>query len=170
MVKLFFIFILMASVSRASFLAGVSRNSWQEKIPIVVSSVQSDNMASFSSYGVNVGFDYLFQTRLRYALLLSYLSGDADIHKVQAAVNPRRHFTSQWLTNKLHWRVTKTFSYGPSVVFNFRKLEGLEAALSSGVFLDFDYDLFDQVRLTQSLGTMSDSKQLAYAFTLIRKF
>ena len=170
MVKIFVLVFLFMSHSNAGFLAGISTNSWQEKIPIIVASVPSDNMASFSSYGMNVGFDYLYQQRVRYALMLSYLSGNADIHKVLNAVNPRRNFTASWVTNKLHWRLTKSFSLGPSVVFNYRKIDGLEAALSSGGFLDFDYDLFDQVRLTQSLGTMSDSKQLAYSLTLVRKF
>jgi hypothetical protein len=66
--------------------------------------------------------------------------------------------------------MTKSFSLGPSVVLNYRKIDGLDMALSSGAFLDFDYDLTDVVRLTQSLGTMSDSQQLAYSFTLNRRF
>ena len=170
MVKLFLLLVTFSQVSHANFLAGISTNSWQEKIPVIVSSIPNDVMTSFSSYGVNIGVDTLFQTRIRYALMVSYLSGKADLHKLDNAISPRRNFNSTWVTNKLHWRITKSFSFGPSVVFNYRKIDGLDAALSSGAFLDFDFDLFEQVRLTQSLGTMSDSKQLAYALTLIRKF
>ncbi len=167
---LFLIFILGSQVCRASYLVGLSTNSWQEKIPVIVSKLVSDQLTSFSSYGLNLGLDYLYTPRIRYALVLSYLSGNADIHKLDNAVSPRRNFTSYWLTNKLHWRQTKSFSLGPSLVINYRKIDGLEAATSVGGFLDFDYDLFEEVRLTQSLGTMSDSKQLAYSIMLIRKF
>lgn len=169
-ISLFLLFCVMASISEAALLAGISTNSWQEKIPVVVQSVQTDAMTSFSSYGLNVGADFLFSPRVRYGVMLSYLSGKADLQKLDNAVSPRRNFYSSWLTNKLHWRLTKTFSLGPSVVVNYRKIDGLDSATSAGGFLDFDYDIFDQVRLTQSLGTMSDSKQLAYAFTLVRRF
>lgn len=167
---LFFLFYAVTSVSQAAFLAGLSTNSWQEKIPVVVQSVEQEAMTSFSSYGLNLGVDFLFSTRIRYGIMLSYLSGKADLHKLDNAVSPRRNFYSSWLTNKIHWRVTKTFSFGPSLVLNYRKIDDLDAAFSAGGFLDFDFDLFDQVRLTQSLGTMSDSKQLAYALTLVRRF
>lgn len=172
MVKLFltFIFLLASSISEAAFLVGVSTNSWQEKIPVVVQSVETQAMTSFSSYGLNLGTDFLFAKRIRYGVMFSYLNGEADLHKLDNAVSPRRRFNSMWLTNKLHWRMTRTFSLGPSVVVNQRKIDGLDAAISAGGFLDFDYDLFEQVRLTQSLGTMSDSKQLAYSFTLVRRF
>lgn len=173
MVKKILFFILVSgvsSVSSAAFLAGISSNSWQEKIPVVVQSVEQEAMTSFSSYGLNLGVDFLFSTRVRYGIMLSYLSGKADLHKLDNAVSPRRNFYSSWLTNKIHWRVTKTFSFGPSMVVNYRKIDSLDAAVSAGGFLDFDFDLFDQVRLTQSLGTMSDSKQFAYALTLVRRF
>lgn len=167
---LFLILFLAVSSAQAAFLAGVTTSSWQEKIPVVVQGNQAEAMTSFSSYGVNLAMDFLFSTRVRYGLGVSYFSGIADLHKLDNAVSPRRNFSSAWLTNKLHWRVTKTFSFGPSFVVNYRKIDGLDAATSAGGFLDFDYDLFEQVRLTQSLGTMSDSKQLAYAFALVRRF
>ena len=168
------IFVLLMSLisfsAYAGFIAGVSTNSWQEKVPVLVSKVQTDQLTSFSSIGVNIGYDYLYSSRVRYAITASYLPGRADIHKLDNADSPRRNFNSAWLTNKLHWRTTKTFSYGPSLVLNYRKLDGLDAAMSAGGFLDLDFDLTDEVRLTQSLGTMSDSRQLAYSFTLVRKF
>jgi hypothetical protein len=149
--------LLTSSVARAAFLVGFSTNTWQEKIPIVVASVPGDSLTSFSSFGASLGFDYLYDARIRYALVASYLLGNVDIHKLDNAVSPRRNFMAYWVTNKLHWRMTKSFSLGPSVVLNYRKIDGLDMALSSGAFLDFDYDLTDVVRLTQSLGTMSDS-------------
>lgn len=176
MVKKIFFFLTIlqitigSSFAKAAFLLGVSTSSWQEKIPVIVSSVESEQLTSFSSYGANVGYDYLFNPRVRFALMLSYQNGNADIHKLGNAISPRRNFTSEWLTTKLHWRTTKTFSLGPSVVVNYRKIDQLDAASSVGGFLDFDYDLFEQIRLTQSLGTMSDSKQLAYSIMLLRKF
>lgn len=165
------IFVLsFSTASQAAFLAGISTNSWQEKIPVLVQSVEREAMTSFSSYGLNLGVDFLFSTRIRYGLMVSYLSGKADLHKLDNAVSPRRNFYSSWVTNKIHWRLTKTFSVGPSMVLNYRKIDDLDSAFSAGGFLDFDFDLFNQVRLTQSLGTMSDSKQFAYSLTLVRRF
>ncbi len=167
-------FLFLTSIAKAGFLVGLSTNTWQEKLPIVVpttsGNVESNALTSFSSFGLGLGYDYLFTNRIRYALAGSYMSGKADIHKVDKAISPRRNFNSTWLTNKVHWRVTKSFSLGPSVVVNFRKIDDLDLATSTGVFLDMDYDLTDDFRLTQSLGTMSDSQQLAYSFILNRKF
>lgn len=164
-------FLLFFSLSvQADFLIGVSTNSWQEKIPVVVANVEDQAMTTFAGYGPNLGFDFLLTNRIRYAMLISYLVGRADLHKMENAVTPRRNFYSSWFSNKIHWRVTKTFSFGGNFILNYRQIDELDAAISTGGFLDFDFDLFNEVRLTQSLGTMSDSRQLAYSLSLIRKF
>lgn len=67
-------------------------------------------------------------------------------------------------------RSTKTFAIGPNLVINNRTLENSSATTSFGLFLDFDFDIFQNTQLTQSFGSMSDSKQLAYSFSLNRLF
>lgn len=164
------VFIFYSFSLKADFLIGVSTNSWQEKIPVVVANVEDQAMTTFAGYGPNLGFDFLLTKRIRYAMLISYLVGRADLHKMENAVTPRRNFYSSWFSNKAQWRVTKSFSFGGNFILNYRQIDELDAAISTGGFIDFDFDIFNEVRLTQSLGTMSDSKQLAYSLSLIRKF
>lgn len=162
--------ILSINTARAEFLAGVSTTSWQELIPIVVQNVQSDALSSFSSLGFSLGYQYNYSRRIRTVSSVAYLFGSADVHKQTNAIAPRRNFTSYWISNKAIWRSTKYFTYGPNFVINYRTLDAAAAVLSYGLFLDIDYDLFEEVRLTQSLGTMSDSKQMAYSISLNRVF
>ena len=158
-----FIFIFKLNVN-AGILLGVSKNSWQEKIPIIVANVEEDKMTTFTGLGLHLGYDYTMTQRTRYNITASYVGGFADIHKLAGATAPRKNFYALWLQNKVMWRSTKTFAVGPNFVVNNRKLDELSAAISAGLFFDFDYDLFKEMRLTQSVGTMSDSSQLAYHF------
>jgi hypothetical protein len=162
--------ICFSSAARAEYIVGVSTNSWQELLPVVVQNVQSDALSTFSSLGVSLGYQFHFSDRFLALSSLALMSGSVDVHKQTNAIAPRRNFTSLWFSNKLMWRSTKTFSYGPNIVANYRKLEGASSVLSFGAFLDMDFDIFEEVRLTQSLGTMSDSKQIAYSISLNRVF
>lgn len=172
MVKIFLALISFAffNTARANMVVGLSTNSWQELVPVVVSNVQSDALSSFTSLGVSLGYQYYFTDRIVNTTSVAFLTGSADVHKQTNAIAPRRNFTSYWLADKVVWRSTKTFSFGPNLVANYRKLESASAVLSFGVFMDFDFDIFEEVKLTQSLGTMSDSKQLAYSISLNRVF
>ena len=149
---------------KADFLIGLSTNSWQEKIPIVAGGVEQNQMTTLSGVGIQAQFDYLFTQRIRYGLGASFISGSADIHQLKTTqlTGLRRNFKAYWLSNKLLWRVTKSFAFGPNVILNQRQLEGLTAAMSAGLLMDFEYALSESFRLTQSLGTMSDSGQLGY--------
>lgn len=163
----FFIFssVFYCEFVKADFLIGLSTNSWQEKIPIVASGVEQNQMTTLSGLGVQAEYDHLVTQRIRYGLGASFISGSADIHQLKTTQlkGLRRNFKAYWLSNKLLWRMTKSFAFGPNVILNQRQLEGLSAAMSAGLLMDFEYVLSENFRLTQSLGTMSDSSQLAYA-------
>jgi len=163
----FFIFssVFYCEFVKADFLIGLSTNSWQEKIPIVASGVEQNQMTTLSGLGVQAEYDHLVTQRIRYGLGASFISGSADIHQLKTTQlkGLRRNFKAYWLSNKLLWRMTKSFAFGPNVILNQRQLEGLSAAMSAGLLMDFEYALSENFRLTQSLGTMSDSSQLAYA-------
>ena len=167
-VSLFFIFFI--NIARAEFLLGVSTNSWQELVPVIIQNVQSDALTSFTGLGVSTGYQYKYTDRMYIIASVSFLSGTVDVHKQSNAIAPRRNFTSYWISNKLIWRSTKSFTYGPNLVINYRKLDELQPVLSYGVFIDLNYEIFQEIRLTQSLGTISDSKQIAYSISLNRVF
>lgn len=162
--------VFVISQARAEFVVGVSSNSWQELVPIIVSNVESTALTSFTGLGATGGYQMNLSDRLRNLTAVSMLSGTADVHKQSNAVAPRRNFTSIWLSDKIIWRSTRTFTFGPNFVLNNRKIDNLGAVTSLGLFLDIDYEIFQEVRLTQSLGTMSDSKSLAYSIAINRIF
>lgn len=170
--KVLFIVVAVSYSSRAhaEYLVGVSTNSWQESIPIVNQNVQSSALSSFSSIGFSLGYQYNYSKQIRFVSSLAYLLGSVDVHKQLNAIAPRKNFTSYWFSNKAIWSHSRYFTYGPNLVINYRNFEATPAVLNYGVFLDIDYDLFEEVRLTQSLGTMSDSKQIAYSISLNRIF
>lgn len=168
LITLFSLFFL--NFARAEFVVGVSSNSWQELVPIVISNVESSALTSFTGLGASGGYQMNFSERIRNLTSASLLSGTADVHKQTNAIAPRRNFISLWLSNKVIWRSTRSFTFGPNIVLNNRKIDNLSAVTSLGLFLDIDYEIFQEVRLTQSLGTMSDSKQLAYSIAINRIF
>ena len=158
------------SQAKAEFVVGVSSNSWQELVPIIISNVESSALTSFTGLGASGGYQMNIGERFRNLISISVLSGTADVHKQSNAVAPRRNFSSIWLSDKVIWRSTRTFTFGPNFVLNNRKMDNLGAVTSLGIFLDIDYEIFQEVRLTQSLGTMSDSKSLAYSIAINRIF
>lgn len=172
MVKLVVAFFSLIAINsaRAEFVVGVSSSTWQELIPIVVSNVQSNALTSFTGLGASAGYQMNFAQRIRNITSLAIHSGTADVHKQTNAVAPRRNFISYWVANKVIWRSTRSFTFGPNLVLNSRKIDNLGNVTSLGLFLDIDYEIFQEVRLTQSLGTMSDSKQLAYSIGINRIF
>lgn len=163
-------FVIFLNTARAEIIAGISTNSWQEVLPIQIANVQSDALSSFTGLGVSLGYQYNYAERIRYVTSLALVAGSTDVHKQSNAIAPRRNFNSIWFSNKVVWRSTRSFTFGPNFVLNYRKIDDLQGIMSFGLFLDIDYELFQEIRLTQSLGTMSDSKQLAYSISLNRIF
>lgn len=168
--SVFLLFIFFAFEAWAGFGLGLSRYSWQEKVPVIYQSTRTETMTTFNSTALGINYDYLFSKRWIYAIALDFASGKADLQKMDQAITPRKNFTSYLLTNKLSWRVTKKFNFGSSVVWNNYKIDSLSETSSTGLYLNFDYNVFDNVFFNQSLGTMSDSQQLAYTLSFIRSF
>ena len=162
--------LLFFNKSYADFSLGLSTTSWQEFVPTVVQTVDTNALTTFSSFGISLGYRHKYTARVYSTSLISYHAGTADIHKQPNALTPRLKFTSYWLSNKIMWRSTKTFAFGPNFVISNRTLDASQSATSFGLFLDFDFDIFDATQLTHSIGSMSDSKQLAYSFSLNRLF
>ncbi len=157
-------------IAQADFLIGASTHSWQEKIPVIIGNQSDVILSSFSSVGIGLGYETLFQKRIRYGVMLNYVKGETDLHKIENANGPRRPFKAILLNNKIHWRFSKTFSFGPSVLYSSNQISEDAPVSTIGGYLEFDFDVFDNVRLTQALGSMSDSGQLAYSLTLSRIF
>lgn len=150
--------------------AGLGLFSWQEKVPVSLNSVKFDTNATFSSLGPSIGYENLFTQRYRYGVGFAYHSGVVDILKLEGAVAPRRNFKSYWIDGKVLYRVTKTFALGPVLLFSQKQIQDLPDSTSYGVFMNFEYDLFSEVKLIQALGSVGDSGSLAYSFNLVRTF
>lgn len=168
--KLFFFAFLFAFAAKAEVTAGVGIFSWQEKVPVSLNSVRFDTNATFSSLGPSVGYESLLTQRYRFGVTFSYHSGVVDILKLDGAVSPRRNYKSYWLAGKMLYRWTKTFAFGPNVLYSQKQIQDLPDSTSYGLFMNFEYDLFSEVKLIQSLGSVGDSGSLAYSFNLVRSF
>jgi hypothetical protein len=165
------ILLFLFSISaKADVTAGLGLFSWQEKVPVVLNSNKFDTNATFSSLGPSLGYEGLWTQRYRFGATFSFHSGVVDVLKVEGAVAPRRNFRSYWLAGKLLYRFTKSFAVGPNVVYNQKQIQYLPDSTSIGLFANFEYDLFSDLKLIQSLGTMGDSGSLAYSFNLVHTF
>ncbi len=160
----------MAAECRAGLTLGVGIFSWQERIIYNVNENKADSNASFSSFGPNLGFEMPISIRYRGGVNVYYQSGVADVLKVDGVVPTRHNFKSIWLSGKFLYRISTTFAIGPNVFTSQKQMQNLPDALTGGVFINFEYDLFDRVRLIQSLGTLGDRGLLAYSFMLNRNF
>ncbi|MFZ3231312.1 MAG: hypothetical protein WA160_13975 [Pseudobdellovibrio sp.] len=154
----------------ADVTAGLGIFSWQEKVPVIVNSNKFDTNATFSSLGPSIGYEGLLSLRYRLGASFSYHSGVVDILKIDGAVTPRRNYKSYWLAGKGLYRWTKTFAFGPNIIFSQKSIQDLPDSTSYGAFMNFEYDIFSEVKLIQSIGSVGDSGSLAYSFNLIRTF
>ncbi|MBC7466775.1 MAG: hypothetical protein H7256_12350 [Bdellovibrio sp.] len=168
--SLFFILLFSFITARAEITAGVGLFSWQEKVPVSLNGTKFDTNATFSSLGPSVGYETLLTQRYRVGAAFSYHSGVVDILKLDGAVSPRRNYKSYWYSGKLLYRITKTFALGPNVIFSQKSIQDLPDSTSYGAFMNFEYDLFSEVKLIQALGSLGDSGSLAYSFILVRSF
>ncbi len=165
------IFILLGILKvHAEVTAGVGLFSWQEKVPVILNQNRFDTNATFSSLGPSVGYEMLVAEKFRAGILASYHSGVIDILKLDGAISPRHNFTSYWLATKFLYRWSKTFAVGPNFLLSQKQIERLPDSTSYGLFINFEYDIFSEVKLIQSLGSVGDSGSLAYSFSLLRTF
>lgn len=159
-----------SSLLKADVTAGLGIFSWQEKVPVILNQSKFDTNATFSSLGPSIGYETLITSRYRLGLAFSYHSGVLDILKLEGAVSPRHNFTAYWLSGKSLYRWTRSFAFGPVLLFSQKQIDRLPESTSFGMFFNFEYDIFEEVKIVQSLGSVGDSGSLAYSFNFIRSF
>lgn len=162
---------LVSSVHAAQLVAGLGIYSWQEKVNTgSLYSVPTAN-ASFNSFGPSIGFESLLSVRYRLAGSMAYHSGTVDtIRKGSVTSSQRFNYTAYWFTGKLLYRLTRAFAVGPQLGYGQNNIKGLSNTTSLGQFISFDYELFKELSLTQSIGSVGDSQQMAYFIKLERQF
>jgi hypothetical protein len=177
MVKIFVLFNLFFSCSSfAAYYVGLQNNSWQDAIPVTY--LDSGNgqrvtfyaLTTFSTVSLTGGYDGLYATRWRYAADISLHTGTADLLKIQGTVSPRKTITSQWVSGKINYRISKTFSLGPQLVVNSIQVPDSGRATSLGLLINSEVEMFENLRFIQTFGTMNDSGTIAYTIGIQKLF
>lgn len=177
MVKIFFTFILLiSSPSFATYYVSVYNNSWQDAIPVSYTDsgtgkkVSIYALTTFSTLSVGGGYEGLYKLRWRYSADLYIHSGTADILKIQGTTTPRKTISSQWVTGKISYRLTKTYAIGTQIIMNAVRVPDAGNATSLGVLINSELDMFDNLRLIQTIGTMNNSGTIAYSLGVTKIF
>jgi lipopolysaccharide assembly outer membrane protein LptD (OstA) len=167
---------LLSTSAQAAFFAGVQNNSWQDAIPVTYTDTGTSQKVTyyatttFSTLSVSAGYENLFGVRWRWALEGSYHTGTADLLKIQGTVSPRKTISSQWLSAKVNYRLSKTFSIGPQLVGNMIHVPDAGSATSLGLLINSEIEMYDSLRFIQTFGTMNDSGTIAYTIGLQKIF
>ena len=162
--------LIFSSSAFAALSVSIGTATWQEKIPVIYSGSEIRAKTSFTGLLFGLGINVNITDRWVWDMNGSMVAGLADIQKLGNAVVPRRNVNSIWFANRFVRIVSERVAIGPNILVNFRKIDGLNGALSTGGFLDFDYRIFEKSVMTQSLGTISDSKELAYSIKFTKYF
>ena len=177
MVRLSFIFlIIFSNKSFAEFIGSISSNSWQEKLPITYTDpvtagkVSKDFLGTFTTLSLSVGYENLFSKRWRYAIEAGYHMGEVDFHKLQAFVGPRKSLRTISSDIKVNYRVSKTFTFGPQLGLHTNTIKDVGSGFNYSALLNMDFEIFDDTRLMQTIGTVAGSETLAYSLGLIKIF
>lgn len=156
--------------SHAAVTLSVGTATWQEKIPVIYLGNEVRAKTSFTGLMFGIGYMTKMSDRWRWDLNANVIAGLADIQKMDGVVTPRRNVNSVWLPNRFLYVTGDRVAWGPNILTNFRKIDGLNGAISTGLFVDMDYRILDRSILTQSLGTVSDSNELAYSIKYTKVF
>lgn len=156
--------------SYSAITVSLGTATWQEKIPVIYQGAEVRAKTSFTGLMFGLGFMVKLADRWRWDLNANVIAGLADIQKLDGVVTPRRNVNSIWLPNRVLYVTSDRVAIGPNILTNFRKIDGLNGAVSTGLFLDLDYRILDRSILTQSIGTISDSKELAYSIKYTKVF
>lgn len=149
----------------------LNRNVWQENVAVSYNDTKTNNLTTFSSWSVGIGYEFKIAKRYIYGPSIEVHTGDADVHKInESLISPRKKFSAFWFNNPIIYRVTKTFNVGLSPTLNYRSGDGLGKVLSAGIILLTEYEMFDDVKLKQHIGTFGNSNQLSYSIGLSRSF
>lgn len=177
MVKIVLTFILFfVSHARAGFFFGVQNNSWQDAIPVTYTDSGTGQKVTFyatttfSTISAGGGWEGLYAVRWRYAVDAYLHTGTADLLKIQGSVSPRKNISSQWVSAKTNYRVSKTFSLGPQLVINSIQVPDTGSATSLGFLINSEIEMYDNLRFVQTYGTMNDSGTIAYTIGIQKLF
>lgn len=175
--KYFLLLIFLSHTCFAgNFYAGILNNSWQDVLPVKFrDSITGNNvttyaLTTFSTLSLGGGYEGEFGKRWRYSGDLYAHNGTADIHKLVGTISPRKSVTSLWFSSKINYRQSKTFNYGPQLVVNSISLPDVGSATSLGLLLNLEFEMYENLRLIQSFGTMNDSGTIAYSIGLQKYF
>ncbi len=179
MVKIIFYFslcIIFCRPSFADFTGGLSTNSWQEKLPITYTDplttlkVNKDFLGTFSTVSLSVGYENLFSKRWRYAIQSAYHFGEVDFHKLESFAGPRKSLRTISSDIKLNYRASKTFTFGPMASIHTNTIKDVGSGFNYSLLFNMDFEIFEDTRLSQTLGTVTGSNTLAYSLALIKIF
>lgn len=177
MVKFLVPIILIFAVQvQAGFFVGFQNNSWQDAIPVTYTDTGTGQKVTFyatttfSTLSVGGGWEGLYAVRWRYAADIFLHNGTADLLKIQGSVSPRKTISSQWVSGKVNYRISKTFSLGPQLVVNSVQVPDTGSATSLGLLINSEIEMYDNLRFIQTYGTMNDSGTIAYSIGLQKLF
>ncbi len=175
--KCVFILLLTSSlIANAGLTIGVHNNSWQEPLPIsyvdtnTSQVVNEDRLGTFSTISLGVGYEDLFTKRWRYGFDFQAHYGTVDLHKLESFGSPRNYTQTFSFGGKINYRVSKTFSFGPLLSVHYNTIKNIGNGVGFNALLNMDFDIFDETRLVQTLGTTQGSKTLTYSIGLNRIF
>lgn len=170
--------ILFSSLkSVAAFYVGFQNNSWQDVVPVkYVSNVTNKEvnayaLMTFSTLSLGGGYEGSLAQRWRYNGEAFLHNGTADLVKISdAKYSPRLTASSIWVSGKVAYRISKTFSIGPQFTYNSIQVKDLGSASNVGFLINTDVEMYENLRLIQTMGTMNDSGTVAYTLGLQKMF
>ncbi len=160
----------------ADFTGSLSSNSWQEKLPITYTDpvttgkISKDFLGTFTTVSFSAGYENLFSKRWRYAIEAGYHFGEVDFHKLQSFVGPRKSLRTISSDIKINYRISKTFTLGPQLGLHTNTIKDVGSGFNYSALLNIDFEIFDNTRLLQTIGTVGGSETLAYSLGLIKIF
>lgn len=172
----FILFFASPLLVKAGLTMGLHNNSWQEPLPIsyvdpnTSQVVNEERLGTFSTTSLSLGYEDLMTRRWRYGFDVQAHYGTVDLHKLASFGSPRNYTQTISLGVKLNYRVSKTFSFGPLLGIHQNTIKNIGTGIGYSALLNLDFDIFDDTRLVQTIGTTQGSKTLTYSIGLNRIF
>ena len=171
-----FLILLFASLtSQAKFLVGVSSYSWQEVLPVTYTDqtsglqVNDARLATFSTLGLNIGYERLLAPRWLGSTEIVYQTGTVDFQTLSAYASPRKYTQTIFLNSKLNYRISKVFSIGPELWLNYNNIQTLGSGLNFSGLFNLDYNILYDTKIVQTFGTTGGSGTLSYSIGLYQE-
>ncbi len=173
---IFILFFASPLLVKAGLTLGLHNNSWQEPLPISYINpntnrvVAEERLGTFSTISLSLGYEDLITKRWRYGFDVQAHYGTVDLHKLDSFGSPRNYTQTISSGIKLNYRVSKTFSFGPLLGIHQNTIKNIGSGIGYSALLNMDFDIFDDTRLVQTIGTTQGSKTLTYSIGLNRIF